>query len=174
MGPQGILGRRKDLRAIAPPLIAWLLQQVRHELISDPVGFGAARRTPPTEPGESKPGESGVSRQPAKKRQLHNRVTNTDNTKRARPRQLIVIASGSYFINAPKNLQKQTLFNDRKGIATFSALNLSIFTVILCLHIVNKLLGEGGGSETVVIKPRGSNSHAFPARLAPDCRACHR
>ena len=66
MGPQGILGRREDLRAIAPPLIAWLQRQVRHELIGDPVGFGAARRTPPTEPGESKPGESGVSRQPAK------------------------------------------------------------------------------------------------------------
>ena len=83
MGPQGILGRREDLRAIAPPLIAWLQRQVWHDLIGDPVSSGAARRTPPTEPGESKPGESGVSRQPAKKRQLHNRVTNMDSTKQS-------------------------------------------------------------------------------------------
>jgi hypothetical protein len=79
-----------------------------------------------------------------KQRQLQNRVTNTDNTKRAKPRQLIAIAPSNYFIIAPKNLQKQTLSNDRKGIATFSALNLSIFTIILCLHIFNKLLGKGG------------------------------
>ena len=130
----------------------WLLHQVRHELIGDPVGSGAARRTPPPEPGESKPRQSGVSHQQSKnsasqpkQRQLQNRVTNTDNTKRARPRQLIAIAPSNYFIIAPKNLQKQTLSNDRKGIATFSALNLSIFTIILCLHIVNKLLGKGWG-----------------------------
>jgi hypothetical protein len=52
-----------------------------------------------------------------------------------------------------KNLQKQTLSKDRKGIATFSALNLSIFTIILCLHIVNKLLGKGGGVRLLSLNP---------------------
>ena len=47
----------------------------------------------PPEPGESEPRKSGVSHQSAtnspashKQRQLHNPLTNTDNTKRARPR----------------------------------------------------------------------------------------
>ena len=145
MGTQGILGRREDLRAIAPPLIAWLQRQVLHELIGDPVGFGAARRTPPTEPGESKPGESGVSRQPAQKRQLHNRVTNTDNTKRERPRQLIIIAPGNCFVIAPRNPQKKTPFDDGKDIATFGALSLIMASIISFCHIVNKLLDEDGG-----------------------------
>lgn len=130
----------------------WLPHQVRHELIGDPVGSGAARRTPPPEPGESKPSKSGVSHQQStnsasqpKQRQLQNRVTNTGNTKRAKPRQLIIIAPGNYFIIAPINPQKQTPFDGGKDIATFSALNLTITSIISLCHIANKLLDEGEG-----------------------------
>jgi hypothetical protein len=135
-----------------PSLIAWLQRQVRRELMGDPVGFGAARRTPPTEPGESKPRQSGVSHKQStnsasqlKQRQLQNRVTNTGNTTRARPRQLIIIAPGNYFIIAPRNPQKQTPFDDGKDIAIFSALNLAITSIISFCHIADKLLDEGEG-----------------------------
>jgi hypothetical protein len=130
----------------------WLLHQVRHELIGDPVGSGAARRIPPPEPGESKPRQSGVSHQQSKnsasqpkQRQLQNRARNTANTKRARPRRLIIIAPGNHFIAAPINPQKQTPFDDGKDIAIFSALNLAITSIISFCHIANKLLDEDGG-----------------------------
>ncbi len=145
MGPQGILGLREDLHAIAPPLIAWLQQQVRHELIGDPDGFGAARRTPSTEPGESKPGESGVSRQPAKTAPVAESTNKYRQHQAKRPRQLIIIVPGNYFIIAPRNPRKKTPFNDGKDIATFGALNLTIANIISFCHIANKLLDEDGG-----------------------------
>jgi hypothetical protein len=130
----------------------WLLHQVRHELIGDPVGSGAARRTPPPEPGESKPRQSGVSHQQSKnsasqpkQRQLQNRARNTANTKRARPRRLIIIAPGNYFIIAPRNPQKKTPFDNGKDMAASGALNLTIASIISFCHIANKLLDEDGG-----------------------------